>query len=232
MSEWTSTRSRPKVVTFKVLGWFLGVVTIGYSVFFILTSIASSSPSDEIHRFHNLGGFAGTGLIGVFSILFVTRPGWLSAYHALVAQAFAWLIGGLMGGDLISGIYITGVVGLIALTALHPDPRSLLRLPGHPSVAMLTYALLVAVPAWIYAVSMAELQHGPASDPHVEFHHWSGMAVAVLAIVGSAFAASFRGAGWVVTAGIASGAAVLFGVAGLAFEGLPGAPEPGWSWLA
>lgn len=232
MGDWQPTVTGPRVRAFKIVGWVIGVLTIGYSVFFILTSIASDAPSDQIHRFHNLGGFAGGGLIGVFSILFVLQPERLSFFHALVAQALAYLIAGLMGGDLISGFLFIGMVGLVLLAVLHPDPRSLFRLPGRPSVAMLTYALLVAVPAWIYAVEMAQLQHGPATDPHVEFHHWSGMAISALGLVGAAFAASLRGDGWTTTAGIGSVAAVLFGLAGLVFSEDAGAPGTGWSWVA
>ena len=233
MKEWAPARSGPKGgVAFKVVGWLLGVLTIGYSVFFILTSIASDDPADQIHRFHNLAGFAGGGLIGVFSILFVLAPERLAFFHALVAQALAYVIAGLIGGDLISGLLFIGVVGLIVLAVLHPDRRSLTRLPGRPSVAMLTYALLVTIPAWIYAVQMAQLQHGPATDPHVEFHHWSGMAASALGLVGAAFAAALRGDGWIPTAGIASAGAVLFGVAGLVFSTDAGAPGVGWSWLA
>jgi hypothetical protein len=232
MGDWKPTVTGPRVRAFKIVGWALGFLTIGYSAFFILTSIASDDPADRIHRFHNLGGFAGGGLIGVFSILFVLQPERLSFFHGLVAQALAYLIAGLMGGDLLSGFLFIGVVGLVVLVALHPAPRSLFRLPGRPSVALLTYALLVAVPAWIYAVQMAQLQHGPATDPHVEFHHWSGMAASALGLVGAAFAASLRGSGWISTAGIASAAAVLFGLAGLVFSQDPGAPGTGWSWVA
>jgi hypothetical protein len=79
---------------------------------------------------------------------------------------------------------------------------------------------------------MAQLQQGPATDPHVEFHHWSGMAASSLALIGAAFATSLRGDGWVTTAGIASAAAVLFGFAGLVFSQDAGAPGTGWSWVA
>jgi hypothetical protein len=233
MSDWKpSVATTPRVRAFRIVGWILGVLTIGYGVFFILTSIASDDPADRIHRFHNLGGFAGGGLIGLFSILFVLRPDRLAYFHALVAQALAYLIAGMMGGDLISGFLVTGIVGVAVLAALHPDPRSLLRLPGRPSVSMLIYALLVTVPAWIYAVEMAQLQHGPVADPHVEFHHWSGMAASGLGLVGAAFAAALRGDGWITTARVVSGAAALFGVAGLVFPDDAGAPGAGWSWLA
>jgi hypothetical protein len=150
----------------------------------------------------------------------------------LVAQAFAYLFGGLMGGDLISGFWFTGVVGLVVLGALAPDRRRLFRLPGHPSVALLTYALLCAIPAWIYAVTNAELQRlGSPSDPHVELHHWSGVAVAALAIAGTGLASSLRGEGWRFAAAATAIAAVAFGIAGLTFSGEPGAPSNAWSWL-
>jgi hypothetical protein len=229
--ETTYGRPRGKALAFRIVGWVFGVLTLGYSLAVVLLSIASDDPLDTVHRFHYAAGLAGGGLIGVFSIVFVMRPGWTSAFHVLVAQALAWLFGGLMGGDLFTGFYVSGVVGLIVLTALHADPRSLFRLPGRPSIALLTYALLTAVPAWIYAVTEAELQHGPTSDPHVQMHHWSGMAVAALSIVGAAIATSLRGTGWRFSSAATSIAAVLFGVSGLVFSEYPGAPPTGWSWV-
>jgi hypothetical protein len=219
-------------LAFRLVGWIFGVLTIGYSLFLVVLSIVSSDPSNTIHRFHYLAGLAGGGLIGVFSIVFVLRPAWTSAFHVLVAQAVAWTIGGLMGGDMISGFYISGPIGVIVLLLLHPEPRSLLRLPGRPSIALMIYAVLATMPAWIYAVTEAEFQHGPAADPHVQMHHWSGVAVAALSIAGAGIATSLRGRGWEVSSAATAIAAVLFGVAGLAFADYAGAPPTGWSWLA
>jgi hypothetical protein len=220
-------------LAFRIVGWVLGVLTLGYSIFFTVDSIVSSDFDSQIHRFHNLGGLAGGALIGVFAILFVLRPAWTAVFHALVAQALAWTFGGLMGGDLISGLLFIAPLGLVLLAVLHPEPRSLLRLPGRPSVALLTYALLCTIPAWIYAVINAELQHGPANDPHVEFHHHSGVAISALAIAGAALATSLRGIGWQVVGTITALASVLFGIAGLVFADYEGAPpDVGWSWLA
>jgi hypothetical protein len=221
-----------RTLAFRIVGWFLGIATLGYSLYFVLVFLLADDPIDRTHRFHALAGFAGGVLIGVFSIVLVLRPAWTSAFHVLLAQALAYLIGGLMGGDLLSGFYVTGPIGVALLVALHPDPRSLLRLPGRPSIALLIYALIVTIPAWIYAVQQAELQHGPATDPHVEFHHWSGIAVAALGIAGAAIATSLRGAGWQVSAAVTAAAAVLFGVSGLALSTYPGAPAAGWSWVA
>jgi hypothetical protein len=224
--------SRGRHVAFLVVGWLIGLGTILFALPFIASSLVSSDPVEQSHRFHTIGGSVGPALIGAFSIVLVMRPEWTSAWHVLVAEALAWLFGGLLGGDLISGFWITGLVGLVLLGVLHPDRRSLLRLPGNPSIALLTYALLITIPAWIYAVSMAELQHGPSNDPHVELHHWSGMAVAALAIAAAAIATSLRGVGWRFAAAATAIAAVAFGLFGLLFSDLPGAPETGWSWLA
>ena len=230
-STYTPDVSRGRLA-FRLVGWIFGVLTIGYSLFLVLLSIVSSDLSNTIHRFHFLGGLAGGGLIGVFSIALVMRPGWTSAFHVLVAQAIAWTIGGLMGGDFLAGFYVSGPIGVIVLLLLHPDPRSLLRLPGHPSIALMTYAVIATMPAWIYAVTEAELQHGPAADPHVQMHHWSGVAVAALSIAGAGIATSLRGRGWEFASVATSIAAVLFGVAGLVFADYAGAPPSGWSWLA
>jgi hypothetical protein len=221
-----------RMLAFRIVGWLIGVGTIVFWLASILWTLTDEDPTVQSHRFHLVGGFAGAALIAVFAIVFVMRPSWTAAWHVLVAQALAWLFGGLMGGDLVSGFYVTGVVGLVLLAVLHPDPRSLLRLPGRPSIALLTYALMGTIPAWIYAVTEAELQHGPASDPHVELHHWSGLAVAALSIAGAALATSLRGEGWRVAGAATAIAAVAFGVAGLMFSESPGAPTRAWSWLA
>ena len=232
MDPATTSTSRGRLIAFRIVGWLLGVLTIVLSIPFIVVSLVADDPVERTHRLHVVGGFTGLALIGVFSIVFVMRPTWIAAWHVLVAQAIAYLVGGLLGGDLITGFWITGLAGLVLLGALHPNPGSLLRLPGNPSVALMTYALLGAVPAWIYAVTMAELQHGPASDPHVDLHHWSGMAVAALAIAGAGLASSLRGVGWRFAIAATAIAAVAFGLSGLVFSDLPGAPDPVWSWVA
>ena len=230
-SEYTPDVPRGRLA-FRLVGWIFGVLTIGYSLFLVVLSIVSSDLANTIHRVHFVGGLAGGGLLGVVSIALVMRPGWTSAFHVLVAQAIAWTIGGLMGGDFLTGFYVSGPIGVIVLLLLHPDPRSLLRLPGRPSIALLTYAVIATMPAWIYAVTEAELQHGPAADPHVQMHHWSGVAVAALSIAGAGIATSLHGRGWEIASVATSIAAVLFGVAGLVFADYAGAPASGWSWLA
>src|SRR5919108_1760265 len=128
--ETRTAGSRARGIAFRILGWILGVLTVGYSFFFVILAVASSDPANTIHRFHFVAGFAGGGLIGVFSIAFVQRPEWAAAFHVLVGQAGAWTIGGLMGGDFLTGIYVVAPIGVIALALLHPDGGSLLRLPG------------------------------------------------------------------------------------------------------
>jgi hypothetical protein len=227
-----SSTSTGRSLAFRIVGWLLGVGTILFGLAFVLGSFVSDDPVEETHRFHYLAIATGNALIGVFSIVWVLRPGWTAAFHVLVSQAVAWLIGGLMGGDVVLGFYVTGVIGVVVLWALHPEPRSQLRLPGRPSVALLILALIGTIPAWIYAVTNAELQHGPVTDPHVELHHWSGIAVAALSIAGAGIASSLRGVGWEIASAATALAAVVFGLAGLVFSDLPGAPAVEWSWVA
>jgi hypothetical protein len=232
MAASTSYAPGGRLTAFRVAGVLLGAFAVVPTVAFAVLSLVTDDRIEQSHRFHYLATFAGLSLIGVFSVLFAFRPGSRSYVQALVLQAIAWLIAGLLGSDLVGGLWFVGPLGLLVLVALHPDPGWLRRLPGRTSVAMLTYAMLTAIPAWIYAVTMAELQSGPASDPHVAAHHWSGVAGAALAVVGAAIAASLRGEGWPTTAAIASAAGVVFGLAGLVFSDLAGAPGTGWSWVA
>jgi hypothetical protein len=232
MAATTSYAAGAKLTAFRVVGVLLGAFAVLPSVAFALLALVSDDRIELSHRFHYVAILAGLSLIGVFSVLFAFRPDSRAYFHAVVLQALVWLIAGLMGGDLIGGLWFTGPLGLLLLIVLHPDPGSLRRLPGRTSVALLTYAMLTAVPAWIYAVTMAQPQSGPASDPHVAAHHWSGVAGASLAIVAAAIAASLRGEGWRTTAAIAAAAGALFGLTGLVFPDLPGAPDTGWSWIA
>ena len=208
------------MLAFRIVGWLLGVATIGLSIPFVIIAFVSDDPSQTIHRFHVVGSFFGIALIGVFSIVFVMRPDWIAAWHVLVAQALAYLFGGLMGGDLISGFWITGVVGLVLLGVLAPDRRSLLRLPGHPSVALLTYALLCAIPAWIYAVDQCRAPAPRLAEPTRTSSSTIGRGSRSprSRIAGAALAASLRGEGWRFASGVTAVAAVGFGLSGLIFS--------------
>jgi hypothetical protein len=91
---------------------------------------------------------------------------------------------------------------------------------------------VAVVPSVAFALTQAELQrNGVASDPHVEFHHYSSMASYALSLSLAAFAAALllpgrRVAGWIV--GV-TGAGL--GLASLVLSDYPGAFRTVWAWL-
>jgi hypothetical protein len=148
-----------------------------------------------------------------------------------VATGVASTIAGLISGDFISGLWFTAPISLVILIALHPARSSLPKIDGIEIVTTLL-GLVALVPAVAFALTQAELQrNGFVSDPHVEFHHYSGMASYALSLPLAAFAAALlvpgrRIAGWIV--GV-TGAGL--GLASLLLSDYPGAFRPTWAWL-
>jgi hypothetical protein len=105
----------------------------------------------------------------------------------------------------------------------------------------LLIAAIVSAPFWAaFAVKMASLQRaGPANDPHVEMHHWTGMAIMGIAVVLMGVLASERTPGWRMVAWLTGVGSIVYGVASAVFATYPGStvPYPGsegafWGTLA
>jgi hypothetical protein len=87
---------------------------------------------------------------------------------------------------------------------------------------------------------MSRLQRaGPANDPHVELHHWTGMAIMGIGIVLMGALASKRTEGWRIVAWLTGVGSIIYGVASVVFATYPGStvPYPGsegafWGTLA
>jgi uncharacterized membrane protein (DUF441 family) len=69
-------------------------------------------------------------------------------------------------------------------------------------------------------------------DPHWEFHHYSGMAAAALALPICGLAASLRESGRRLGAWLVGVSAVLIGAGSLALADYAGAFDALWAWLA
>jgi hypothetical protein len=130
------------------------------------------------------------------------------------------VIASFMGEDFLSGTYYIGPIVLLVLTILAPMRGELLRL-GSPNIAMLSLAVIAAIPAIIYAWHNARimLEVDPAMDTsgHWSGHHWSGIAGVVLGLVLGAGVVAFREAGdrlWVWLVGLA---AMLLGLTAIVF---------------
>lgn len=215
---------------FRIVAGVLGVAVIGLSLPFAITSFTDDAES--IHRLHFVAGVFASGLLLGGSLLICAwRPQSIGPFWVAVATGVASTIAGLISGDFISGLWFTAPISLVVLIALHPARSSLLKIDGIEVVTTLL-GLVALVPAVAFALTQAELQrNGFVSDPHVEFHHYSGMASYALSLPLAAFAAALlvpgrRIAGWIV--GV-TGAGL--GLASLLLSDYPGAFRPTWAWL-
>ena len=215
---------------FRIVAGVLGVAVIGLSLPFAITSFTDDAES--IHRLLLVAGVFASGLLLGGSLLICAwRPQSIGPFWVAVATGVASTIAGLISGDFISGLWFTAPISLVILIALHPARSSLLRIDGIEVVTTLL-GLVALVPAVAFALTQAELQrNGFVSDPHVEFHHYSGMASYALSLPLAAFAAALlvpgrRIAGWIV--GV-TGAGL--GLASLLLSDYPGAFRPTWAWL-
>jgi disulfide bond formation protein DsbB len=146
--------------------------------------------------------------------------------------AFVSLLVGLAAGDLFTGLLVVGVVLAAIVLALYPRRAQVWRGAG-PRLSLVAVAVIAAVPAIAYALTQASLQrHAIPGDPHGDAHHYSGAAVAALALPAAVLIAAVGRAGWRVVGWVAAAAFVLFGAAGLAFSTYTSAPDAVWAWAS
>jgi hypothetical protein len=192
---------------FLVIGWF-------------------ASGDEQIHRVHDIGAF------GVAMGLFVASPllilSWRREDIALVQMlgvaAVATLIGSVLALDWGFLLYIVILaVPLVVLLAFSKGWKRFMS-PGTGIAREFLVAAIVAAPFWgSFALTMAKLQRaGPADDPHVEMHHWTGMAIMGIGVVLMATLASTRTEGWRIVAWLTGAGSIVYGVASVAFATYPG----------
>jgi hypothetical protein len=216
---------------FRIVAGALGVAVIGLTLPFAVGTFFSDV--DQIHRLHGVAGVFASGLLLGGSLLICARrpESMIGPFWVAVASGVASTLAGVVSGDFVSGGWFTAPIAVAILIALHPARSSLLRIEGI-DVPTAFLAMVAVVPAVAFALTQAELQrNGSVSDPHVEFHHYSGMASYALSLPLAAFAAALlvpgrRIAGWIV--GV-TGAGL--GLASLLLSDYPGAFEAVWSWL-
>ena len=216
---------------FRIVAGVLGVGVIGLSLPFAITSFTDDAES--IHRLHFLAGVFASGLLLGGSLLICAwRPESIGPFWVAMSTGVASTIAGLISGDFISGSWFTAPISLVILIALHPARSSLVRIDGI-DVATAFLGLVALVPAIAYALTQAELQrNGQASDPHVDFHHYSGMASYALSLPLAAFAASLRLPGRRIAVWIVGVTGAGLGLASLLLSDYVGAFDPVWAWVA
>jgi hypothetical protein len=217
---------------FSITAGVMGVLLIGLSVPFAITSIASSDPNQTIHRFHTTGGAVPSLILAASLLVLAWRPSEIAAMQLFVAGAIVSAFVGVIAGDLFTGLLIVGVVLAAILLALYPPRAEVWRVAG-PRLMLLGAAIVVAIPAVAYALTQAALQrHAIPGDPHGDAHHYSGAAVAAVALPATVLVAAIGGVGWRVVGWIAAAALIVFGLSALAFSTYTSAPGIVWSWAS
>lgn len=214
-----STAGRGRVLAFRIVAGFFGVVLIASNAAFGLSSLVNDE--ERVHSFHNLGPFfVYTLLVGVPLVVLAIRPMDVVALRVAWAVMIGAAIASFMGEDFLSGSYFIGPLVLVVLTALAPTRGELLRL-GSPNIAMLCLPLIAAIPAIVYAWNNARimLEGDPATDVtgHWKSHHWSGVAGVVLGLVLAGIVVAFRQRGDRMRVWLVGLSAMLFGLTGIAY---------------
>ena len=216
---------------FRIVAGILGVATIGLTLPFAITSFTDDAES--IHRLHFVAGVFASGLLLGGSLLICAwEPKAIGPFWVAVATGVASTIAGLISGDFITGLWFIAPISLAILIALHPERRLLFAIHGVDGATAVLAALAV-VPAVAFALTQSELQrNGSPLDPHVEFHHYSGMASYALSLPLAALAAALRLPGRRIAVWIVGVTGAGLGLASLLLSDYVGAFDPVWAWLA
>lgn len=124
------------------------------------------------------------------------------------------------------------VVPISLVVFLHPSRDRLFSRPGFDR-PLAGFAALAAAPWLVYIVDNAWTQvTNAAGDTHAEMEHWATAALMGIVIVVAAFLGSSDHPGRGLTAGIAVGGSVIFGVHSMVFPGLASSLPMFWAVLA
>ena len=219
-------QGRGRLIAFRVVAVIAGVLHALPIVFLIISLL---SVKERIHVIHNTAGFA------VFAA--VVALGWILAavspermigpFQAATLAVLAVAVASAISKDLQGGLITVALAAV--LVALHPARPSLVRM-GRTAPAPLALAVLAAAPAVGFVLSNATLQRGGApTDPHIEMHHWTGMAAFALTMPLAAIIAGLGGRNRRIVALSAGMSAALFGIISLSYSGYPGAVSTPWA---
>jgi hypothetical protein len=215
----TTTASRGRVLAFRIVAGAAGVLLGVANIVYGLAPLVDET--QRVHSFHTLVPLWVYSLLVVVPlVVLVFVPDDVVALRVPWAVSIGTVIASLIGEDLVSGSYFVVPIILLIVTILAPNRGQLLRF-GSPNIAMLSLAAIAAIPVIVYAWDNARMMVAmdPATDMsgHWKFHHWSGIAGAMLGLVLAAVVVAFRRRGdrlWPWMVGLA---AMLVGVTGMVY---------------
>jgi hypothetical protein len=220
MDEQEPAVTGSKVLAFRIVAGVFGVLSILLTLGSAISVLTTEK--DKVHSFHVLGSLPVYVLLtGLPLVVLAMRPLDVVALRVAWAGAIGMSIAAIIGQDLVSGLFFLSPLVLVILTILAPTRGELLRF-GSPVIALLSLAVLGAIPAIVYAWRNAriQLEVDPMTDMtgHWSGHHWSGIAGAALALVLVGAVLSFRQPGdrmWIWMGGLAT---MMFGAAAVVFS--------------
>jgi hypothetical protein len=194
------------------------------------------SGGDQIHRVHNIGASGvATGILVAFPLLILAwRREDIALLQMLGVAAVATVAGGLLALDPVFLAYAAILaVPVVALLAISRGWRRYVA-RGAGLAREFFVAAIVGAPFWFaFAWTNATLQHTrPSSDPHVEMHHYTGMAIMAIGLVLMVVLAALRTQGWRIVAWLTGLGSVVYGAAAIAFPHTPGSEGAWWGSLA
>lgn len=241
--------SRARRVGFRVLAvvtslWLLALMVFGLTEVVLMwlpadtltAFLGEDAPADlEAHRSHYMSiGIAAWALVLAVAVQ-VRRPhrreaAMVWAVALAVAGAVVFALHGPVGEWLLADV--TVVVVVLALAALHPRARDLVRRPDRDR-RMAVLAVVAAIPWLVFAGLQVRHQwHDVTGDIHAEPEHWAVAALMALAILAAAVIGSGDRTGWRLPAWFAVAASVGYGAHSLVFASAVSALPTGWALAA
>jgi len=224
-------------------GWFSGLAVFFSLVFGVglfgwigLVGGWFMSGDDQIHRVHNIGASGvATGILVALPLLVLAwRRDDIALLQMLGVAAIATAVGSILALDWVFLAYVAILaVPVVVLLAISRGWARFLARGEGLAPELLVLAIVAAVCWGAFAWTNATLQHTrPSSDPHVEMHHYAGMAIMAIGLVLMLVLASLRTRGWRIVAWLTALGSIVYGAASIAFPESPGSEGGGWGALA